>query len=83
MKTDLQSTVSTLRESYLKTMGIELLEGRDFRDGDADKVCLMNRQAIKQFQWENFEGNQFNYGNKVKLNVIGVVKDFNCKIFSF
>jgi len=68
-------------DDYLKTMGIELLEGRDFHDGDADKVCLMNKQAIQQFQWESFEGNQFNYGNKARFDVVGVVKDFNVKSF--
>jgi putative ABC transport system permease protein len=68
-------------DDYLKTMGVELLEGRDFHDGDANKVCLMNQKAIKQYQWESIEGKKFKNGPQGGYDVIGVVNDFNVKSF--
>ncbi len=61
---------------YLKTMGIELLQGRDFLEGDLNKACLLNEEALKQFGWENFEGKKYDVGNTGGYTVAGIVKDF-------
>ena len=62
---------------YLNTMGIELLEGRDFLDGDLNKACLLNEEALKQLGWENFEGERCSIGQEGGYEVIGVIKDSN------
>jgi putative ABC transport system permease protein len=67
----------TVDSSYLKTMELELIEGRWFLPGDVGKACIMNQEAIKQFGWKSFEGKQFNNGRQDGYQVIGVVKNFN------
>jgi putative ABC transport system permease protein len=63
--------------NYLKTMGIELVEGRDFLDGDIERACLMNEEAIKQYQWADIQGKKLEIGGEDGgYEVIGVVKDF-------
>ena len=47
---------------YLETMGIELVDGRNFLDGDLNKSCLINEEALKQYGWDSFEGQKFNNG---------------------
>jgi putative ABC transport system permease protein len=69
--------VISVGDDYLKTMGIELMEGRDFLAGDVEKVCLLNEEAFRQYQWKSFEGQRFENGNGYQ--VIGVVKDLKVK----
>ena len=71
----------SIGDDYLKTMGIALLEGREFNDGDAEKVCLINQEAKKQYQWENIEGKRFDNGQEGGYEVVGVINDFNVKSF--
>jgi putative ABC transport system permease protein len=69
-------------EDYLKTMGMELLEGRDFMPGpkaDVEDVFIANEAAAKLMGWGKDP-----IGKKVKFfhapkdgQVIGMVKDFN------
>ena len=63
-------------DNYLKTMGIELLDGRDFLNSDLNKACLINEEALKQFGWDSFEGKKFNNGQEGGFEVIGILKDF-------
>lgn len=63
-------------DKYIETMGIELLKGRDFLDGDLNKSCLINEEALKQFGWDSFEGKRFNNGREGGFEVIGILKDF-------
>ena len=62
--------------NYLNTMDMELLEGRDFLDGDMKKTCLINEEALKQYGWDNFEGKKLEIGTEGGLEVIGIIKDF-------
>jgi putative ABC transport system permease protein len=66
----------TVSSDYLETMGIELVKGRDFLDGDLNKACLINEEALKQFGWESFEGQKFNIGQEGGYNVVGIINDF-------
>jgi putative ABC transport system permease protein len=69
-------------DDYLKTMGIELIDGRDFQAGDldADKGFIVNEAAAKKMGW-----NDKAVGKKLRWfhdtdetkKVIGVVKNFN------
>jgi putative ABC transport system permease protein len=67
--------------NYLETMGIELIAGRNFLDGDLKKACLINEEALKQYGWESFEGQKFNNGQEGGFQVIGIVKDFHFESF--
>jgi len=68
-----------ISDNYLQTMGIDLLEGRDFHLGDENKVCLLNKEAIKKFGWDSIEGKKYNSGNPEGYDVVGVINDFNVK----
>ncbi len=71
---------------YVKTMGMEIVEGRDFSkemSTDASEAFLINEAAVRELQLENpletqveWGGSDYNYGIEKKGRVIGVVKDF-------
>lgn len=67
---------------YLSTMGLELVDGRDFNpDAEADYYTkfLVNETGAKELGWgENAIGKKVRYFHgKEDGRVIGVVKDFN------
>jgi putative ABC transport system permease protein len=71
---------------YVKTMGMEIVEGRDFSKNmstDAREAFLINEAAVRELQLKNpletqleWGGEDYNYGIHKKGRVIGVVKDF-------
>ena len=63
-------------DNYLNTMGIELLQGRDFLDGDINRSCLINEEAYKQYGWESLEGKRYNNGQEGGFEIIGKIKNF-------
>ena len=63
-------------ENYLKTMNISLIEGRDFRNPDADSnKVIINQTFAKLLGWDKPVGKYISRGTKYE--VIGVTKDFN------
>ncbi len=63
---------------YIKTMGMEIVEGRDFSKDmttDAKEAFIINEAAVKHLQLKNPLDTQFEWDEK-KGRVIGVVKDF-------
>jgi putative ABC transport system permease protein len=68
-------------DHFVETLGIGLLEGRDFLPGDINKSCLINEEALRQFGWDSFEGQKFNNGREGGYQVIGIIKDFNFESF--
>jgi putative ABC transport system permease protein len=61
--------------NYLNTMGIKLLEGRDFSEeygSDMTQAAMLNETAVKKLGITNPIGIKFGY-----RTIIGVVKDFN------
>ena len=78
---DMQAFMNAVSPGYFKTMNVPLLEGRDFRDGDAKDeptVAIVNRRFAEHF----FPGRSavgkrigFGYGPETKLGIeiIGVV----------
>lgn len=63
---------------YIKTMGMEIVEGRDFSremSTDATEAFIINQAAVRQLQLKNPLETQFEWDDK-KGTVIGVVKDF-------
>lgn len=74
-------TLMFVGDDYLKTMGLTLIDGRDFQLGsaDVDHSFLVNEAAAKLMGWgNNAVGKKvtFFHDNQDK-HVIGVVKDFN------
>jgi putative ABC transport system permease protein len=73
--------------SYLPTLGIELVAGRNFSEelaSDRTRSVLINETAAEKFGWKDPVGKQFivapdqnSTGEETRLNVIGVVKDFH------
>ena len=71
---------------YVKTMGMEIVEGRDFSkemSTDSTEAFLINEAAVRELQLENpmetqleWGGEEYDYGIHKKGRVIGVVKDF-------
>lgn len=69
-------------DDYLKTMGISLISGRDFRPGekiDEDGMYIANEAVVKLMGWgDNALGKKVTFwGGENPGTVIGVVKDFN------
>jgi putative ABC transport system permease protein len=66
---------------YLKTFGIQLLEGRDFsREYGIDSLAVViNEQMAKQLGEKNVIGSALPISETSKYTVIGVVKDFHFK----
>ncbi len=64
-------------DDFLQTMGIHLLNGRNFLSGDKDQACMMNETAMKRYGWDNIEGKKYKNGGKGGYNVVGVVNNFN------
>ncbi|MGH7452420.1 MAG: ABC transporter permease, partial [bacterium] len=64
---------------YLATMGIELLQGRNFSKAhqtDPAQAAIVNEALVKEFDWEQPVGKTFKFRGR-DLNVIGVVKDYH------
>jgi putative ABC transport system permease protein len=64
---------------YLLTMGIELVEGRNFDPeiaSDKSEGIIVNEALVSEYGWENPIGKELS-GSFGQHHVIGVVKDFN------
>lgn len=65
---------------YLKTLGIELVAGRDFdreHSSDMAHAVIVNETLVKELEWENPIGKKITQFDSFKGQVIGVVKDFH------
>ncbi len=75
---------------FMKTLDIELLEGRKFdREKESDSVpyFILNETAVKNLNIENAVGRRLgrytgNDGNLQYGNIIGIVKDFHIEGFN-
>ena len=57
---------------FIPTFGIPMVEGRNLFPGESKGVCLINRKAMIQAEWEDFEGKSM-FG----FEVVGLVDDFH------
>jgi putative ABC transport system permease protein len=66
-------------DNYLETLGIGLVEGRDFKEANADKGFLINETGVRQLGWQgNAIGKKItSFDGRNGGEIIGVVKDFN------
>ena len=60
---------------YAKTIGVKIIEGKDFSGSPADSSnMIINQAAVKAMQLRNPIGMQFRYGSS-KYTVIGIMDD--------
>ena len=68
--------------NYLRTMGLKIVDGRDFRESDMKTgAYILNKAAIKQYDWlvvGDSIGRQNEWGNANYL-VVGVCDNFKIK----
>ncbi len=57
-------------EDFIRTLGLELIQGRGFRVDDSQNSAIINETAFKQIGVDNILDYKFE-------NIIGVVNDFN------
>ena len=66
-------------DEYIATMGMTLLEGRDFRkDSETDRkeAAIVNEEFVKTYGWDDPIGKRVVWRDTVQLYIVGVVKDF-------
>lgn len=67
-------------ENLLKTMGWEILQGRDFSEGvamgDSIRSIIVNEAAVRAFDWDDPIGKRMVISGG-QWRVVGVVKDFH------
>ena len=68
---------------YIKTMGIEVIEGRDFsRDMATDSsAVIINRELADRFGFDNPIGKKITNGNPDGFTIIGVIENFHFESF--
>jgi putative ABC transport system permease protein len=66
---------------YFKTIGVEVLEGREFSaafPGDTANGVILNESAVRTLGWDDPVGQRIRVGDiKTDATVVGVVKDFH------
>lgn len=74
----LEVDIIDVGDEYLKTMGLELVAGRDFgRDSETDRKesIIVTESFAKSFGWDDPIGKEVLWMDTVKLFVVGVVKN--------
>lgn len=75
---ELEVDIIDVGDEYLRTMGVQLVEGRDFhKDSETDRreSVIITEGLARQFGWDNAIGKQVTLMDTTKLFVVGVVKD--------
>jgi predicted permease len=80
---DMQAFMNGISNDYWKTMGVHLVEGRDFTEHDAGKditVAIVNQKFARHFFGEKSAiGRHIGFGdrkgNKLKIEIVGVSED--------
>ena len=65
-------------DNYLKTIGSEIIAGRDFIENsqsDVENSAIVNEAMVRTFGWEEPVGQRIILRDTVELFVVGVVKD--------
>ncbi len=70
----------TIDYDYIKTLGLTLLNGRDFSrefTTDKDRGCIINETMAKQLGYKDPIGKRMALGDSVGKTIVGVVKDYH------
>jgi putative ABC transport system permease protein len=78
-ETEVQIQTRTGDSAYIDLFGIRLLAGRNLRSTDTGRAMLINESFAREIGYTNVAGavGQFVAQDNEKVEVIGVVKDFN------
>ena len=74
----IEADILNVDENYVRTVGLTLLEGRDFvRDSETDREesVLVSEEFVRKMGWNEAIGKEVLWMDTVKLYVIGVVKN--------
>ena len=74
----LEVEIIDVGDEYIKTMGLHLVEGRDFRkdsETDEKESVIVTEKLVKSFGWDKPIGKEIIWMDTVKLFIVGVVKD--------
>lgn len=75
---EIESNIMDIGDDYVKTVGLKLLEGRDFvKDSETDRKesVIVTEELVRKFGWDKPIGKEIIWMDTVKLYVVGVVKD--------
>lgn len=75
---EIESNLMDVGDNYLKTVGLKLVEGRDFvKDSETDRreSVIVTEELVRKFGWDKPLGKEIIWMDTVKLYVIGVVND--------
>jgi len=75
---EIEVDIMDVGDNYLKTVGIDLIEGRDFvKDSETDfkESVIITEKFARSFGWDKPIGKEILWLDSVKLYVIGVVRD--------
>jgi putative ABC transport system permease protein len=76
---ELQMRNIAVDQDFMKTLQVELIEGRTFLPFEIRKAYILNESAVKALGWDSAVGRQFEM-ERVDFErgpVVGVVKDFH------
>lgn len=77
-ESSLRINFNLVTSDYLKTMQLELVEGRDFNENDNGKAIIVNEAFVKKMGWESGLRHQIPGKNfRRSHEIVGVIKDFN------
>ena len=77
-ETEMETRALTVGNDYVKTVGLTVLQGRDFiRDSENDRQSsiLVTEKFVREFGWTDPIGQEIIWKDSVKLYVVGVLKD--------
>lgn len=74
----LEVDIIEVGDSYLQTMNLKLLKGRDFikdSKSDQEESVIISQKMADEFGWTDAIGKEIIWRDSVKLFVVGIVKD--------
>lgn len=75
---EIEADIMNVGDNYLKTVGLELKEGRDFvtdSETDRNESVIISEETARKFGWDKSIGKEIIWMDTMRLYVIGVVRD--------
>lgn len=75
---ELEANIMDVGDDYMKTVGMTLVEGRDFiKDSETDRreSVIVTQELVRKFGWDKPIGKEIVWMDTVKLYVVGVARD--------
>lgn len=75
---ELETDIMEVGDDYLKTVGMTIVEGRDFiKDSETDRKesVIVTQELVRKFGWNKPIGKEIIWMDTVKLYVVGVARD--------